>query len=77
MIWFKLAAVLALATIIVLAVIPFRTHAVAVDPNQIVAQPSVMAILGSMYLTPQTIALVVTIVAIAGFATFKIIRGNW
>lgn len=75
--WVKLVAVLTVAAIIALAVIPVRTHAVAVDPNQIVAQPSFRAILGSMYMTPQTVALVVTIVAIVGFATFKIIRGNW
>ena len=77
MIWVKLAAVLTLAAIAAFAVAPFRTHAVAVAPNQIVARPSLNSIVSSMYLTPGTIALVLTIVAVAGFATFQILRGNW
>jgi len=77
--WWKLAGLLIVTAVLVVSVIPIRTHAVVYDPMKDPAppRPSLLDILGSMYLTPGRAALILAILVIASFVAMKVIRGQW
>lgn len=77
-VWWKFGGMIALTAMIVVAVIPIRTHAVLYDPaaGPPARQPW-WTILENMYLTPVTLLLIVAIIGIAIFAAIKILRREW
>jgi hypothetical protein len=77
--WWKLAGLLIVTALLVVSVIPIRTHAVAYDPmhDPPPSRPSLLDILGSMYLTPGRAVLILVILGIASFVAMKVIRGQW
>ncbi len=75
--WWKLSALLLVTLVIAFAVIPMRTHAVAYDPDANQSGWSLSSMVGAMFLTPGTVAVLAIILAGSGFVAFQIIRGNW
>jgi hypothetical protein len=77
--WWKLGVLALSAALLILVVIPIRTHAVLYDPTTGLPpqRASVRSMLANMYLTPGTVAVIVVIVGIAGFVALKVIRGHW
>jgi hypothetical protein len=77
--WWKLVGLLISTALLVLAVIPIRSHAVLYDParDPPPRPPSFATTLGNMYLTPGAGVLVVLILICAGFAALKVGRGQW
>jgi hypothetical protein len=78
--WWKLLLLGLLTAFLVLAVQPFKTHAVKIEvpPNgQMPAQPSpsVLNWLSSMYVTPTSLAISALIIALAGYIAYRIVRG--
>lgn len=74
--WWKLGGLFILTAALCLAVIPIRTHAVTYDPSSSPAPWTFKAVLANMYLTPTASLLLATIVAVAAFVAFKVLRGS-
>jgi hypothetical protein len=76
--YWKLAALAVGTLIAILCVIPIKTHAVKMDVGpggQLPPpRPSLWQMIGNMYLTPGTLALVLIIAAIAALLAFRIVR---
>ncbi len=77
--WWKLAGLIVLTAALVFSVIPIRTHAILYDPvnDAPPSRTSLSDMLGDMYLTSGTIVLIVSILAVAGYVAFKVVRGHW
>jgi NADH:ubiquinone oxidoreductase subunit 6 (subunit J) len=77
--WWKLTGLLLITAVLVVAVIPLRTHAVGYDPitESPPHQPSLISMFGNMYLTPFSAVAILLILALAGFVAAKILRGQW
>jgi hypothetical protein len=77
--WWKLGLLFAVTGLLVLSVIPLRTHAVSYDPvkGPAPSSPTLMDMLGSMHLTTTSVALIAVILVASGFVAFKVIRGVW
>jgi hypothetical protein len=74
--WWKLVILTLLTVVLIVSVIPIRTHAVKYDAY---SEPppqtwSFSALLQSMYVTPSTLALIVGILIVAAGVAFWIIR---
>jgi hypothetical protein len=74
--WLKLFGLALVTLFISVAAIPVRTHAIDLGSNEDSA-PTVMSMLKAMYFTPGTVAVIVVVLALSGFAAFKISRGQW
>ena len=77
--WWKLGGLLLVTVVLIVIVLPMRTHAVSYDAfnEQAPARPSLLDAFGNMYLTPASGVIVVAILATAGFVAMKIMRGQW
>ena len=76
--WWKLTVLALVTTILVIATIPIRTHAVALDLLD-ESRPVLLSIsdfVGAMYLTPGSALLIIGILAVAGFLASRIVRGR-
>ena len=76
--WWKLSVLALITTILVIASIPIRTHAVAFDALDETAPAllSISDLVGAMYLTPGSALLIIGILAVAGFLAIRIVRGR-
>jgi hypothetical protein len=72
----KLIGLLLLTAVLVVAVIPLRTHAVGYDPlkDPPPQQPSLLGIFRSMYLTPVSAVLILLILVLAGFGAVEALQ---
>ena len=77
--WWKLTGLLLVTAILVVAIIPIRTHAERYDPitEPPPQQPSLLSLFGNMYLTPTGAIIILLILAVAGFVAVKVLRGQW
>jgi hypothetical protein len=77
--WWKLVGLLVVTAVLIVSVIPFRTHAVAYDPmkDPPPPRPSFLSMFANMYLTPGTAVAILVILGLAGFVAMKVIRGHW
>ena len=75
--WWKLAILTVVTVLLVVAVIPVRTHAVKWDIYNEPPPPqnwSLSGMLHAMYLTPTTVALIAGILIVAAATAFWIVR---
>lgn len=77
--WWKLAGLLVVTTLLIVGAVPIRTHAVGYDPLKVQAPPppSILDVFGNMYLTPTSAVLTLAILGAASFVAVKVIRGQW
>jgi hypothetical protein len=77
--WWKLTGLFLLAAALVFAVVPIRTHALLYDVTTDApsGHPSFANTIGIMYLTPGTVLTILCIVAVTGYAAYKVARGHW
>jgi vacuolar-type H+-ATPase subunit I/STV1 len=78
-VWWKLGGLLVLSAALIFVIIPIRSEVVIYDPAKEPppTPPSLWNMIGNMYLTPGTMMLIATILSIAAFAAFKVVRGHW
>lgn len=76
--WWKLAILIAATAGLIFCLMPMRTHAILFDP----ANPpppikwTFWSMVSNMYLTSSTVVLICAILAVAGYAAFKIVRNT-
>lgn len=75
--WWKVSALAVVTTLLVLLVIPIRTHAARYDSSNPTPHWSFMRMFDAMYLTPTSGLLILVIVSLAGFVALKFVRGQW
>ena len=77
--WWKLGGLLVVTAVLVLLVIPIRTHARAYDPmnDQPPASPSLSDLLRHMYVTPGSAVVILVILGLAAFVAMKVVRREW
>ena len=77
--WWKLTGLWALAAVLIFAIIPIQTHAIAYEPmnEPAPARGSLSDMINNMHLTPDSVLLILFILAIACFVTLKVARGQW
>lgn len=75
MLW-KLTGIFALTAVLILLVVPIRTHAVTYDPTSR-SWVSPWNFLTSLYMTTPRAALILAFLIVAIFAAVKVIRGQW
>ena len=77
--WWKLTGLLLVTAVLVVAVIPIRTHAVGYDPmtEPPPQRPSLLSLIGRMYLTPGSAIIIFLVLALACFVAMRVIRGQW
>lgn len=78
--WWKLVGLVVLTAVLIYAVIPVRTQVGVYDPmnEPPPANPSLADWLAApMYLTPDTVLLILLILAVASFVAFKVFRRRW
>ena len=77
--WWKLVGLLFVTVILIVVVLPIRTHAVSYDVfnEQAPPRPSLLDAFGNMYLTPGSGIIILAIITAAGFVAMKVIRGQW
>lgn len=77
--WWKLGGLAVLTSVMILCVIPIRSHAVLIDPTN--PPPpykwTLSTAIHNMYFTPGTLALIALILLMAVFLGVRIVRGSW
>lgn len=73
--WWKLVGLTLGTVLLILLVIPIRTHAVRFDPENPPPPMPFFPPVSSLYFTPGTIALIATILVVAVFIGVRIVRG--
>jgi hypothetical protein len=65
--------------VLVVLVIPIRTHALQYDPmkDPPPQRPSLSSMFENMYMTPASAVLILVILSLAGFVALKVFRGHW
>jgi len=72
--WWKLTILLIITVGLIFSIIPIRTHAALFDPSNPPATGTLSSEISNMYLTPGTVALICTVLLVAGYIAFRVIR---
>jgi hypothetical protein len=74
--WWKLGGLIVVTLAAAISLIPIRTHAVLLDPDKPPPR-SVRTMIANIYLTRGAVIAILTVLCVAGFVAFKVVRGDW